>query len=659
MATRTLTLNAVAMAQYIDDENYDIYSESYIVSNNGVYIEFDALPEALYNTMPKSGLLFFNAVGNEGPNARSYVWCFDERIDISNRIYPKQSYRAAGPEIKGMYNAGGGGTYAWYSASLSGQGAYLVGKFGAVIRTSYQSGNALYTSNYTFSIKSAAYNGPYLELTYDTGTQNTLALKPNGYVVRTNPNVFEWHTTYPGYPIEDIAQISATLQWKNGVNGAINSIPIGGASTSYTLPANTLPASDEIYWRVVAITSEGTTNPEWTKIRTTDVLPTTTSISPSGIYVDGTKTVRFVWEHAVDTGTTQTAYDLQINDANGEWTTIKTETTANQYADVAPLTLPSGTLLWRVRTYNATGTAGEWSNALTVVVIAAPAAPVSQVDAATPRPTVSWSSLDQQAYQVQIGNHDSGLQFGTAKVYKCPVFLPNGSTIARVRVLNEYNLWSEWAEVLFGITNVPDTAPTLSINAGCDAELAWGEVEDSVGYWIYRDGEHIATVDYTNYTDRLAIGNHTYFIRAVYADNDNYTDSNTVTATLSTDHPIICDLESDWISLRLSINSNPTIVETVTRKISLSQYAGAEYPVPEIAPYKSRTYNIAVAYLTSDTAQQHRFERLIGKLVCVKDQYNNLLVGVISAYTKTTTQFYTAYTATVSEVDKSSYGTLN
>lgn len=122
-----------------------------------------------------------------------------------------------------------------------------------------------------------------------------------------------------GFPVEDIAQTSATYNGKNGSNGAVNSITINGAVTTYTMPANTLPVSDEIYWRVVAVTSEGTTNPEWTQVRTTDSPAVSTAISPSGTYVDGTKDVLFTWNHSTDTGTAQTAYDLQIKSSTGDW----------------------------------------------------------------------------------------------------------------------------------------------------------------------------------------------------------------------------------------------------------------------------------------------------------------------------------------------------
>ncbi len=155
-------------------------------------------------------------------------------------------------------------------------------------------------------------------------------------------------------------------------------------------------------------------------ILTTDALSTATAISPSAAYVDGTKITRFVWEHSTDTGTVQTAYDLQIKTGVTDWTTVKTDGTGEPFCDLPANTLPSGTIQWRVRTYNSDGVAGTWSNALTVVVIAAPQMPNVQIDVVSPRPKVSWTSQDQQAFRVQMGSYDSGLVFRYGKDLPVP-----------------------------------------------------------------------------------------------------------------------------------------------------------------------------------------------------------------------------------------------
>ena len=643
--SKTYRLYTKKTALKISDGIYDRTSDTYTLeSHNGCYLEFEDMPDALKNITPIGKALYFHAKKHtDKPYSYAAFFRLSDILNIENDVFPQDMTYVNASTIQSQ-------AFAWNHIITSENVDVLIkGLYLAIYMHSYVGLQPIITHSANSEYK------PYLELTYSEGPLDTLADKPKGYVARTKPVDFSWHTTYPGFPVENITQTSATLQWKNGEGGTVNGIAISGSSTRYTMPANLLPKSDGLYWRVVASTAEGNTNPEWTRIRTTDALSTAAAISPSGVYVDGTKTTRFVWEHSTATGTTQTAYDLQIKTGVEGWTTVKTETTGNQFCDLPANILPSGTVQWRVRTYNADSASGEWSNALTVVVIAAPQAPSVQIDVVSPRPKISWTSQDQQAYQVQIGSYDSGLVFGTEKSFRCPVYLPNGSTRAHVRVLNEYNLWSVWSEVLFTIANIPGTEPVLTIDAGCDANLTWSSVTNAAAYWIYRDQKCIAKVTAQDYVDRLAIGSHTYFVRAVYAESDNYTDSNTVAATLSTDHPIICELGGEWISLKLSTSSMPSVQVSVQQNIALSQYAGSEYPMPEISPYKQRDYNIYTAYMAGDMRGRTQFERLLGKRVCVKDQYENLVVGIITSYQKTSTTFYTAYTAVVNEIDEGDY----
>lgn len=653
---KTYTLYANQMARIIND-SVDVTSSIYSVDRyDECGIGFDLLPEGLINSTIKNITIavyldcstlqpdIYNQYGVW--KANRFKTKFTEEETIQKGSFPNDialiydAYKPLTSESK-YYSFEVSGDYFEYISN----GMLLV-----VNKAIYDSPGYIniYTKHSEFP--------PYLLLSYEEGQPVTKSFGPIGYQDRTKPIIFSWDIVYSNFPIESIDQESATLYWRDGTEGEIHSISLTGNEKKYTMPGSTLPVSQNIQWRVQATIANGQTtqNINWQSIQTTDALPITMAISPSGTYVDGTKEVLFTWNHNTDTGTAQTAYDLQIKTSVGDWTTIQSGTTQDEYCNLPANTLPSGTLQWRVRTYNADGTAGSWSNELTIVVIAAPAAPVAQIDVISPRPKISWTSQDQQAYQVQMGTYDSGLQFGTAKSFKCPVYLPNGSTRMRVRVLNEYNLWSDWTEIIATITNVPGTAPVLAIEAGYDAQLSWAENESAGEYWVYRDGKCIAKTYGNTYIDRLSIGKHTYYIKETYSENDNYTDSNTVTVTLKTEYPIICDLEnSGWIKLKLSINSVPSVQISMQQDIALVQYTGSEYPTPEVSDYKQRTYSISTAYM--DIASCVQFESLLGKVVCIKDQYDNLIIGIMSSYAKTSTTFYTTYTATVSEIDEGEY----
>lgn len=494
----------------------------------------------------------------------------------------------------------------------------------------------------------------YIELTYYEGGLVTYINSPSGYTDETGTILFSWHTTYTGFPVENVAQTSAQIQWKDGESGTVHNISVSGGSTEYRMAANTLPESQNILWRVVAQTAEGQSTSEWTTVQTQDSVSAAAAISPAAAYVDGQKEMLFTWDHVTDTGTAQTGYEIQYKTASSDWTTAQQESTANEYAYLPAGSLPSGSVTWRVRTYNAEGIAGAWSNELTIVVIAAPKAPSVSVSVSAPRPVVSWQSREQQAFEVEIGGVKSGTIYGTSKSYQWPDFLGNGTQIARVRVLNEFGIWSPWGSTSFSVSNVPsESVVRIFGTGGTDAELSWNSIPEASEYWVYRNEERIAKVSGTDYADRLYLGTANYFVRAVHSDGYNYTDSNRVTLTLSVDHAMITALDGEWLDIGYSLTSVPNVSVTRSQDVAMMQYNGARLPIPEVSPFEQRTYSISCAF--ADRQMAARFDELLGRLCCVKDQYGNCMVGMLYSYTRVQNTFTTAYTATLYEVDRSAY----
>jgi hypothetical protein len=364
--------------------------------------------------------------------------------------------------------------------------------------------------------------------------------------------------------------------------------------------------------------------------------------------------VIFTWEYTIETGSDQQSYELQYKSASSDWITIANAVSSEHYAEISGDTLSSGTGEWRVRSANTDGVFSEWSSPLSFVVISAPKAPTVSVVLSAPRPIVAWQSKDQQAFDIQIGAYQSGTIFGTDKTYQCPIYLPDGIHSVRVRVLNEFNIWSPWGETALTVQNAPSTESTaLMVTANIDAALTWTGIPEAKEYWIYRNDERIARTTDTSFTDRLYLGDAEYFVRAAHADGYNYTDSNHVQTKIKVDHAVITALDGDWLDIGLSLTSIPSVTVTRSRDVAMMQYSGAALPVPEISPFESRTYSINVAF--ADREQAKRFDELLARLVCVKDQYGNCIVGMLYSYTKTQNHFTIAFSAIVEEVDKSVY----
>ena len=640
--SKTYQLPVFGMAKKLAEGNYDTTSQVYFlgVDEEGCYVQFSQLPDVLKNVIP----LGIDITLYGGSNSQSSSSLFEVRslagnLDIENRIYPSIGEKNTSSYI---YLADRWFSFRLYYNDIT-TGIYIKVISGATQEST--GAGKLYSEKSEFP--------PYATLTYDEGNQISILDYPKGYVDRTGTINFTWHVTWSGFPIESIAQTSAKLQWKNGESGTIHTINIPGSETAYQMEANTLPQSADIFWSIQATTANGAATSEWTKISTEDSAAVATAVYPNGIFVDGTKTARFAWSHSTEYGTAQTAYDLQINNG-GEWTTVQSEQTANQYADIVPGTLAAGQTQWRVRTYNEDNVPGEWSNVLSCVVISSPAAPQVTVTIAAPRPTITWNAVGQQAYQVIAGSYDSGLIYGTEKTYKLPVFLPDGQTNLSVRVMNEYGYWSPYGTATATITNVPGDTITLNAEGGRDAVLAWNGIENAAEYWIFRNGKRIAKTTDTTYTDHYSIGSCTYRVRAAMADGLNYTDSNTTTVSVSVDHPVIKTLDGDWLDLPYTATQMQQTSSSLSRDVYLMHYNGAAYPVPEVGEFQNRTMSLSVAFADMEIGKI--LESMIGRIVCMKNQYGDLIIGIFSQIARAKNEFFATYSATIEEVDAGEIG---
>ena len=478
---------------------------------------------------------------------------------------------------------------------------------------------------------------------------------PAGWINVKKDTRFYWSMRYDTTDaIGTISQTTAKFQWKDGEGGTVHEVSLT-TETEYTVPANTFPESANLLWRVILTADNGevSSNMEWTKLSAFDSIPVLTPVSPVGEYIDASKSVRFEWSYSIDTGSKQTAYEVQVKGAS-DWETIASGTGDASSVEVLSDLIPSGTIQWRVRGANFDGVFSDWSAPATFVAIAAPKTPSISVSSATPRPVITWQGAGQQGYEAQIGSYKTGVVYGTKKEVKSKVHLPDGKTVARVRIVNEFGLWSDWAEVEFEIANNPlDGSILLRVQGGKDALLSWNVLTSASAYQVFRNGKLIATTKNGSYKDSLCVGSVSYFVRAIQYFTDNYLDSKHMAVTIATDHVLIAPLGGEWIDLEYALTATPSVQTTTNSEVSLMRYYGRAFPMPEYSPHKSKIYRINVAF--SDRAEANRFEALMGGLVAVKDQYGNFMVGVIESVQKTQNAFFTSFAATVSQVDEAAY----
>lgn len=473
-----------------------------------------------------------------------------------------------------------------------------------------------------------------------------------GFVDRTKAATFTWASAASGWCYGDVTETTCTLQWRDGTTGTVHTVAATPQTGQCIIPANTFPSSNQIQWRVSVVSNSGvTTTSDWITISTKDSTPTATPLEPIDVVVDASRSVSFSWKHSVATGTAQTKADLEISSDKETWSSLATITGALTSYTAPANTLGSGTKYWRVRTYNTDGTAGSWSDAAQFIAIGAPAAPSVTVLSANPRPEIRWQSDEQQAYQVEIdGVYASGTRFGTGKTWKAPFYLADGSYTVRVRVQNEYGFWSPWGAAALPVTNVPGGAITLTAEGGIEAALRW--TPGSFDYYlVYRNGVAIAKATEPSYTDAASIGGVRYQVRGCYDNSDNYSLSEAVEVTVSTDKVRLYDMErGEWLHFLYDSSAHRSTGLTLTQDIQYVQLSGHVFPVAERSEFKSRALRITC--VCADDAERQALRALLGHLTCCKTPEGNMTIGYPASITENSDDFFSTYSFTIEQIDR-------
>lgn len=502
-------------------------------------------------------------------------------------------------------------------------------------------------------------NKPYLaiELSEELATGYLKDFSPTtGYIDLSKDNIFgfDFEQKADEPSITPLAVKSFTLQLRKHGQTEITSINVttwAGDAPNVTVPAGTI-SGESIDWRVIAKTNANQTlTSDWMTLSVKDVPPTAWAISPKDVVVDGSKDQIFIWGHASSTGTAQSKTDLQKSTDGSTWTTLATVTGAAKQWTCPAGMLTSSIKYWRVRTYNADGIAGEWSDAAQIVVIAAPSAPSIQIKSTGPRPSISWQTSEQEAYQVELdGKLSGGTHYGTDKTWTSPAYLADGSHTVRVRVQNQYGMWSNWGAAALPVTNTPGAGITLTVQASSVADLNWQTSGSYDFYLVYRNGKPIAKLTQTQYTDELSSGNVTYQVRGCFDGSSNYGLSSAVTVDIRAEVHQVSDLDTG-LTLRLpySDSQHRQTTRTLSRQVELLQLSGAFYPVA--VEVDSGTDSLSITAAITDDAQVQQLMGLVGKLVCAKTPQGDMVIGYITSLPKQHDGFLNVFNFTVEQID--------
>lgn len=503
---------------------------------------------------------------------------------------------------------------------------------------------------------------PQIIIIYDDGADVTSKIWPDGtysgHIDRTKPLTYRWNFV----PVDsevvcagDFEQESAAFYWKiNGSAEDYNVITPAGNNKYVTIPENTFPQGEIIDYYIEGTDTRGTTSRYSGLFNTIDATAMATVTSPLNTVEDGGAEITFRWSLSNAYGNDPSRVNLWWklpSEDNQSWHVLISSTDPITEYIAQANTFPGGEIQWLVHAYNQDNVRGPDSMG-SFICVAAPSAPEGITADGVPYTTIRWQCDGQQAYRIEIDGKDYGTKFGAEKSITLDELLADGEHTVSITAQGVYGLWSQPGTTTFTVTNTPGDSVALTGTEGADAVLTW-ETASAVGdFYIYRDDVRIGHTSEKNYADRLAIGTHSYYVINKLADG-NYTRSNTVTLTLSTDDTLIAEFPPmEWLSIKLTENSEPQHQYSYQKTQTTRHFYGAEYPVLEDSSFSDMSGSFDTAFI--DSRQAERFEQMKGKAVVMKSKAG-VFVGAMSTMQKTVRQFFTAYTFALTRIHWEDY----
>ena len=241
---------------------------------------------------------------------------------------------------------------------------------------------------------------------------------------------------------------------------------------------------------------------------------------------------------------------------------------------------------------------------------------------------------------------------GTEKQYSVTDYLPDGSYTARIRIKNTDQIWSSWTSLGFTIATTKPTAPEVTaIAVSGGAKLTVTTDETVVKRYLLRNGTPIAKIA-GSYTDYAALGETTYTVRAVGAD-DSFIDSEPVTVKVTVPYAVLAAVDDLANMVGLAVKSGEPPTHSGKRQLggSARHYAGREFPLYTFSGFTDETFSPSYTY--RDPVDWERLERLIERrqTVLYRDRRGERYYGVITAVDYDRSRILRDFTLSITRVD--------
>lgn len=333
-----------------------------------------------------------------------------------------------------------------------------------------------------------------------------------------------------------------------------------------------------------------------------------TNLSPTGgAQIDRTKDTVFTWKH--NDADAQSAFDFQWRlQGETQWNSSYVVSTDSVFV-VPANTFPDGIIEWTVRTYDQEGEVGPFATN-SIIDAAEPTTaptitrPLNEDTVATSKVIVSWSTLNQDNYEMQLVKDEQVIWSenvrSTIRTRQIPFELENNTTYTiNLRVDTDEELPSEWATVNFVTSFTTPSTPIVEPNGLDDTAsivleitnpIAGTEGEPTVlrnevfrrksgsGNDFIRIADNVEkNGTFIDYTPASGV-QYEYLVRAI-GENDTTNDSSVVIGEIEIKDTLLSLASNPSKFVRLKWNPSRLINRKM--EINLMQFNGRKYPVAE------------------------------------------------------------------------------
>ena len=254
-----------------------------------------------------------------------------------------------------------------------------------------------------------------------------------------------------------------------------------------------------------------------------------------------------------------------------------------------------------------------------------------------PMPTLTWTSSGQSAYQIRLGDYDTGVITGAAQNYQIPTLFEDGAYPAQIRIASNDGTWSEWSDTTYvQIANVPPTnyeavlsAKIVNNNVQLSSILylpSGGTSSLFSTYAFYRDGKICFWGTGGQKIDKYANGRTTYFLRLIKSDG-YYLQTNSITIDIRPPCDLISADGGDTYDYLRYTQSAKTHEITERNAVTYQYYSGRTRPVAVSSGQTEKV--MACIYAFRNFYESKKLTKYSGREIMIKTTRGAIMRGVM------------------------------